>query len=76
MGSAGALIWTPIFLSCLRDGRLTSEKVSIGQCGPWISRDAFSRETTADPGGGGGGGGGKPPGSAIHLVLLTLAWAD
>ena len=44
MGSAGALVWTPLFLFCLRDGRLISGTVNIGQGGPW-----FSRETLADP---------------------------
>ena len=54
MGSAGALAWTLFFRSW--DGRLTSGMVSIEQCGPRIRRDAFSRDTTTDPGGGEGWG--------------------
>ena len=50
--SAGALAWTLLFHSCLRDGRLTSGMVSIGQCGPRNHWDAFSRERKTDPGGG------------------------
>ena len=36
VGSAGALMWTPLFLFCLRDGRLISGTVNIGQCGPTV----------------------------------------
>ena len=56
MGSAGALAWTLFLRSSLRVGCLTSGMVSIEQCSPRISRDAFGRETTTDLGGGGGGG--------------------
>ena len=49
MGSVGALVWTPLFLSCLQDGRLISETVNTGKCGPRIGRGAFHRETSDDP---------------------------
>ena len=68
--SAGALEWTPLFRSYHRDGRLTSGMVSIEHCRPGNRLDAFSQETRIDP-----GGGGQLPGSAIHVVLLTLAGA-
>ena len=65
MGSAGALAWTPLFLFCPRDGRLTSKKDNIGSCGPGsagkhrlvraggsASRISNTSSST-DPGGGG-----------------------
>ena len=52
MGSVGALVWTTLFFSCLRDGRLISGMVNTGQCGPRIGRVSFCRETPTDLGGG------------------------